>query len=81
MPVSHQTLDRLEQIDRTLLSLLAQRISALEDIAETADEATKEDFGSLLLRFEDLWEQEGRDPSTIGPVAKAIHLLGRNALQ
>ena len=80
MPVTHQVIDRLDQIDRDVLALLAQRMSACEDLAEDSEEGVQnEAFASMLLRWEEIWEEEGHDPGTIGQLAKMVFLLCRKA--
>ncbi len=81
MPLATHVADRLEQIDRDILSLLAQRVRAYEDLAEDgeAPENLVEDPVNVSMLWSDTAEELGIDPEMAGRIARGVISLCRKA--
>lgn len=79
MPVAQHVADRLEQIDREILTLLVQRMRAYEDAADDVEDGPLEDMPSVAMQWVEAGEEEGMDPAAIEATAKSVILVCRRS--
>ncbi|TSC78803.1 MAG: hypothetical protein G01um101425_962 [Candidatus Peregrinibacteria bacterium Gr01-1014_25] len=80
MSVATNAAARLEQLDRQMLSLLAQRVRAYQEMREEMEEGEdiQEDVGGLVMWWaETAEEEEGLDPAAAAHIGKSVLALCR----